>query len=781
VCFFFFPTNKMDSSYDFEEEDFFFDPENIPVEEDPMLNDTEEIDSSDSEDSLDNVFARFEFAPVKPEAGRQTPPQSPKNANVAPLRKMSVDEVDRVIVELYALLPIEDKWKMGRIAHALGRPANDAKALNDRRWSLQHFPPTITPSKDRMKFQTVVHFFNLNTYKWDAMVASKLTWNDKVDAYPMNPYLNSQEGQLQLQHGQLQLQHVLFQRLLRIKVVPFPQADIEALTNVVRQRFHMKEFNGGFPTFEEFGSMKAMYAFDYRQQQVYLRQRLMKKISTLHSEPFILAGAFVNRVFVLRVFPVYLQVTFVIDGKSETSMRAHDTPFLRLVEAVEATYPNVEAFYVQGYDDRYFTETTTVLDIAKATNQPISCTVVQMLQGGVKRTTGLHQTLPAVYTILNDIRNNYDFNNDVILVQHDETKEKVVAKKFWKGQMWKQEKKALETLKHPHILPLLASVPKDASSLEFCTQGSYLLYPAAAMDLFDYLQKPKATTLEDRLQIFMQLLDAIHHTHQNKFAHCDLKPANILIQYPQEGKRGSHIWLADWGFNESQDERESLTGYTWKGTPGYASPQLLHVGMRTLRMEKKDIPEALNWQTTGSSYDMYLADAWALGAILVNLLFNQAAMHRIRTPLFWEDMVHLKRNHWEHFWNRWDPKQASAPNPYQQMTEADRAMYKTWVQGLLAYEEQDRWSIETLYRHATQDTLPQPGFVTKPEFQRIVQEMQAQGYRQTKPVVVQVALNLGLLKEDNNFQQKVEGYLGGTPASFGRWKWTNPLSSKKAV
>ena len=156
-------------------------------------------------------------------------------------------------------------------------------------------------------------------------------------------------------------------------------------------------------------------------------------------------------------------------------------------------------------------------------------------------------------------------------------------------------------------------------------------------------------------------------------------------------------------------------------------------------------------------------------------------MHRIGTPLFWEDMVHLKRNHWEHFWNRWDPKQASAPNPYQQMTEADRAMYKTWVQGLLAYEEQDRWSIETLYRQAMQDTLPQPGFVTKPEFQRIVQEMQAQGYRQTKPVVVQVALNLGLLKEDNNFQQKVEGYLGGTPASFGRWKWTNPLSSKKAV
>ena len=376
VCFFFFPTNKME--YEFEE-DFHFDPETIPVEEDPMLEeDPEEMEetdlSSDSEDSLDDVFAPFEFAPVKPEVGRQTPPQSPKKKAKVP-KRMSLDEVNRVIVELYALLPVPNQWKMGRIAQALGRPANEAKALDDRRWSLRHFPPTITPSKDRIEFQTVVHFFNLNTYKWDAMVASKLTWNDKVDAYPMNPYLKGQPEQLQLQHVQLQLQHVLFQRLLRIKVVPFPQADIEALTNVVQQRFHMKEFNGGFPTFEEFGSMKAMYDFDYRQQQLYLRQRLMKKISTLHSEPFILAGAFVNRVFVLRVFPIHLQVTFVIDGKSQTSMQAHDTPFLRLVEAVEAAYPNVEAFYVQGYDDRYFTEATTVLDIAKSTNRPILCQV----------------------------------------------------------------------------------------------------------------------------------------------------------------------------------------------------------------------------------------------------------------------------------------------------------------------------------------------------------------------------------------------------------------------
>ena len=282
---------------------------------------------------------------------------------------MSLDEVNRVIVELYALLPIPNQWKMERIAQALGRPANEAKALEDR-W-MKDFPADIVPSKDREIFQTVVHFFNLNTYKWDAMVASKLTWNDKVDAYPMNPYLKGEN----LQPEQLQLQHVLFQRLLRIKVVPFPQSDIEALTNVVRQRFHMKEFHGGFPSFQAFGSMKAMYDFDYRQQQLYLRQRLMKIISTLHSEPFILAGGFVKEVFVLRVFPVHIQVTFVINGKSETSMQAHDTPFLSLVEAVEATYPNVEAFNIQGYDDRYFTDATTVLDIAKATNRPILCQV----------------------------------------------------------------------------------------------------------------------------------------------------------------------------------------------------------------------------------------------------------------------------------------------------------------------------------------------------------------------------------------------------------------------
>jgi hypothetical protein len=301
MLFFFLYRQQMEPhDYDFEnpEEVFDFDIDSIPFEEEPLLfNDMETLESEEE----DNKFAYF-----------TTPPQSPKI------------------------------------------PANNRvpRALVD----------TVEDNRDRkLQMETVVHFFDLDLYKWKTMVASK--WTDTAgDMYPI--HLKNNPSQ----------KHVLFHRLLRIKVIPFPQNDIEALTNIVRQRFHMKEFHSAYPEFAYFGSIKALYHFNYDKQQVYLQQRLLKLISARTAQSFILAGGFVSWVFVLRIFPTKIQVTFVLGGQSQTSLVAFNTNFIKLIEAVEEQH-NVVEFYIKGFDDRYFTEATTVLDIAKATNRPIVCMV----------------------------------------------------------------------------------------------------------------------------------------------------------------------------------------------------------------------------------------------------------------------------------------------------------------------------------------------------------------------------------------------------------------------
>lgn len=81
-------------------------------------------------------------------------------------------------------------------------------------------------------------------------------------------------------------------------------------------------------------------------------------------------------------------------------------------------------------------------------------------------------------------------------------------------------------------------------------------------------------SLADRLELFVQLCDALAYAHQHDVLHLDLKPENVNI-----GKSGQ-VLLADWGLSSSScilPEADLLKGQTQsgliKGSLGYMAPE----------------------------------------------------------------------------------------------------------------------------------------------------------------------------------------------------------------
>ena len=151
---------------------------------------------------------------------------------------------------------------------------------------------------------------------------------------------------------------------------------------------------------------------------------------------------------------------------------------------------------------------------------------------------------------------------------------------------FRRERRIMKSLRHNHILPLLATGRQGAYA--------YLVMP--------YIQ---GGTLKDRLEqgplapdeahtIFVQLADALHYMHEWGILHRDIKPANILLD-----DTGS-VYLADFGIASYIDESAIEDNGRVMGTPIYMSPELCY------------------GQASVSS------DIYALGILLYQMLTGQA-------------------------------------------------------------------------------------------------------------------------------------------------------------
>lgn len=154
-------------------------------------------------------------------------------------------------------------------------------------------------------------------------------------------------------------------------------------------------------------------------------------------------------------------------------------------------------------------------------------------------------------------------------------------------QRFRIERQIQARLEHPHIARLLDG------GLTTDGQPYFTMEYVPGLPLGEYCNTHRLT-IEQRLNLFLQICEAIQYAHNQLVIHRDLKPTNILVN--EEGT----VKLLDFGIARLMDE-DQASGLTQDGnrvyTPEYASP------------------EQAQGKSVGTATDVY-----SLGVVLYELL-----------------------------------------------------------------------------------------------------------------------------------------------------------------
>lgn len=154
-------------------------------------------------------------------------------------------------------------------------------------------------------------------------------------------------------------------------------------------------------------------------------------------------------------------------------------------------------------------------------------------------------------------------------VREDDEYRQTVAIKILPGgldtpdriERFRHERQVLANLVHPNIARLLDGGTTDEGL-------PYLVLDFIEGLPLDHFVEQTAPPLADRLRLFHRVADAVQFAHRNLVVHCDLKPANILVERDGTPK------LLDFGISQLLDEgRLSRTATAPLMTPEYASPE----------------------------------------------------------------------------------------------------------------------------------------------------------------------------------------------------------------
>jgi predicted ATPase len=129
------------------------------------------------------------------------------------------------------------------------------------------------------------------------------------------------------------------------------------------------------------------------------------------------------------------------------------------------------------------------------------------------------------------------------------------------AESWLAEARALAALDHPHIVPVY-----DVGRTE---DGS--VYAVAKFipgrTLHDQIKDLPAKRMDpaSAVSIIATLAEALHHAHERRLIHRDVKPANVLIE-----ETTGRVYLADFGLATGLQSEGSTV---MAGTPAYMNPE----------------------------------------------------------------------------------------------------------------------------------------------------------------------------------------------------------------
>src|SRR5437879_1837211 len=132
------------------------------------------------------------------------------------------------------------------------------------------------------------------------------------------------------------------------------------------------------------------------------------------------------------------------------------------------------------------------------------------------------------------------------------------------------ERQALALMDHPNIAKVF-----DAGATE-SGRPYFVMELVRGVKITEYCDQHSLTT-EDRLDLFVQVCQAIQHAHQRGIIHRDIKPSNILVTQSLEGVATPMV--IDFGVAKATTDQR-LTDKTvftafemLIGTPAYMSPE----------------------------------------------------------------------------------------------------------------------------------------------------------------------------------------------------------------
>jgi eukaryotic-like serine/threonine-protein kinase len=162
----------------------------------------------------------------------------------------------------------------------------------------------------------------------------------------------------------------------------------------------------------------------------------------------------------------------------------------------------------------------------------------------------------------------------------DEAYEQTVAIKLIRTGMdsddillrFRHERQVLANLDHPNIARLL-----DGGSTEPPESRPYLVMEYVQGTRLDHYADEHKLTIDQRLELFETICDAIQHAHRNLVVHRDLKPGNILVT------NDGTVKVLDFGIakmlapdapdGRSNAAHDATATVERRLTPAYASPE----------------------------------------------------------------------------------------------------------------------------------------------------------------------------------------------------------------